>query len=187
MMRYIWLFVFLFGLTACALPVRTHGIAGPVSWSTTDFELSSAGPIGGITNRFAFTLTLQETQGVPLTFTAITWEVWQKGVDLSEHHRRTGAWPLPAHGTLRQPVVYRIYCPPSDFCPDLGPTTQWDMALEGHDAQGQPVRLALQPELPWIPPKLTAPTSPDAPPHPSIELPLIDIKSRRLYYPLVSR
>jgi hypothetical protein len=118
-----------------------------------------------------------------ITFNAITWEVWQKGVDLSGHQTRRGSWQLPAHGTLRQPFVYRLFCPPADYCPNVGPTSQWDIVFEGKNAQGQAVRLAVQAELPWIPPRATRAT-PDQPQGPLVELPPIDVSVPRLYFPL---
>jgi hypothetical protein len=181
MKRWIWLWVFLLGGTGCALPVRTQGITGPVSWSTTAFNLKTVRSLDGVRSRFSFTLTLQETQGRALTLNAITWEVWQQGVDLSGRQTRRGPWELPAHGTLQQPFVYRIYCPPVDYCPHVGPTTQWDVVFEGTDAQGQDVRLTVQAELPWIPPKAVTAT-PDR--EPLVKLPPIDVSVPRKYYPI---
>lgn len=185
MQRYGWLLIFFIGwLSGCALPVRTQGTAGPVTWTASAFELSSGCALAGATDRFSFTFVLQETQGLELTFNTITWEVWQNGVDLSNRQTRTGSWLLPAHGTLQQPFVYRIFCPPGDDCPDVGPTTQWDITFEGTDAKGRTVRIAVQPELPWIPPKST-----HAPPglkqSPPVELPSIDFTVPRLYFPRI--
>jgi len=183
MKRCVWLWVFLLGVSGCALPVRTQGIIGPVNWSATAFDLNSVRALDGDRDRFSFTLTLQETQGVAITFNTITWEVWQKGVERSGQQTRKGSWQLPAHGTLRQPFVYRLFCPPADFCPDVGPTTQWDIVFEGNDAQDQAVRLAVQAELPWIPPKIVnAPL--DQQQGESVELPPIDVSVPRLYYPI---
>ncbi len=186
MKRHVWSLIFLLGFTGCALPVRTQGIAGPVTWSTTAFDLNS-GAFRDSPDRFSFTLVLQETRGGALTFTAITWEVSQNGVDLSGREMRTGSWSLPAHSTLRQPFVYRIFCAPAEFCPDVGPTTQWDITLEGTDARGQPVRIAMQPELPWIPPKPTPTALTDAQKQSAVELPPIDITVPRLYFPRIGR
>lgn len=182
MKRYVWLCVLLFGAMGCALPVRTQGIAGPVAWSTAALDLDTGSGRARDPDRFSFTLALRETQGLALTFTTITWEVWQKGVQLSGPQTRTGSWSLPPHGTLLQPFVYRIMCPTSDYCPDVGPTTQWEVTFEGHDAQGQAVHLTVQAELPWIPPK-TAGTPPVLQQEPSVVLPPIDITVPRLYYP----
>ncbi|ETX05463.1 MAG: hypothetical protein ETSY2_22805 [Candidatus Entotheonella gemina] len=185
MKRYVWLLVFLIGgFWGCALPVRTQGIAGPVTWTATAFDLHSGSTLAGAADRFSFTFVLHETQGLELTFTTITWEVWQNGVDLSNRQTRSGSWSLPANGMLWQPFVYRIFCPPADDCPDIGPTTQWDITLEGTDAQGRAVHFAMQPELPWIPPR-----SANAPPvltqAPSVELPPIDFTVPRLYFPRI--
>jgi len=182
MKRYIGLWVFFLGLTGCALPVRIQGVAGPVTWATTTLDLHSVSVIGGTRDRFSFALVLQETQGLALTLTTLTWEVWQKGVELSGPQRHQGAWRLPPHGTLRQPFVYRIFCPPADDCPNVGPTTQWEITFEGTDAQGRAVHLAVQPELPWIPPKATN-APPDLNRDLSVELPPIDITVPRLYFP----
>lgn len=182
MQRYVWLCVLLFGAVGCALPVRTQGIAGPVAWSTTALDLNTGSGRAGDPDRFSFTLALRETQGLTLTLTTITWEVWQNGVEISGRQTRTGSWSLPAHGTLLQPIVYRIMCPTSDYCPDVGPTTHWEITFEGHDVQGQAIHLTVQAELPWIPPK--ADSAPfDQQREPSVELPPIEITVPRLYYP----
>ncbi len=183
MKPHIWLLIFLLGLAGCALPVRTQGIAGPVSWSATSLELGRGGAFDDAPDRFAFTLVLQETQGLALTFTTVTWEVWQNGVDLSGRQMRKGSWSLPANGTLQQPFVYRISCPPSALCSDVGPTTQWESTFEGNNAQGQPVRLAVQAELPWIPPKPTASAPPETQKGSPVVLRPIDFTVPRIYYP----
>ena len=184
MKRYIWLWVMCLSVAGCALPLRTQGVAGPASWSMSDYDLESSSALDGDRNRFSFILTLQETQGQALTITAVTWEVWQNGVDLSGRQTRKGSWSLQANGVLRQPFVYHLVCQSTEGCLDVGPTTQWEIAFEGRDASGQAVRLALQAELPWIPPRAV-----DAPPHASkeasVELPAIDFTAPRLYYPRI--
>jgi hypothetical protein len=183
MKRYVWLWVLLFGATGCALSVHTQGVVGPVAWSTTALDLDTGSGRGGDPDRFSFTLALRETQGLALTLTTMTWQVWQNGVEISGRQTRTGSWSLPAHGTLLQPVVYRIVCPTSTYCPNVGPTTQWEITFEGHDAQGQAVHLVVQAELPWIPPKADS-APPDLQREPSVVLPPIEFTVRRLYYPL---
>jgi hypothetical protein len=173
----------MFGMTGCALPVRTQGVTGPVSWSATAFDLDYKHSMSGDRDRFSFVLVLHETQGRALTLNAVTWEVIQTGVELSGRQTRAGSWSLPPHGTLRQPFIYRINCPPTYYCPNMGSTTQWDIVFEGQDDQGQPVRLDVHAELPWIPPRHSE-TQPAFQQEPSVELPPIDITSSRLYYPI---
>jgi hypothetical protein len=188
MKRRLGSLAFLLWFAGCTtLPVRLSGIVPPVAWSTRDFNHSSGRTFDGDTEQFTFTLVLQETQGHPLTFTTLTWEVWQNGVDRSGRQVHTGAWALPAQGTLRQPVVYTIYCPPATLCPEVGPTTQWDMTFEGHDARGQPIRIALQPELPWIPPRSVSDPALDPQGRTGVVLPSIHIRIPRLYYPLAAQ
>ncbi len=182
MKRYVWLWAVLFGVAGCALPLHTQGVVGPVTWTTSAFDLHSGSALSGDTDRFSFTLDLQETQGLSFNFTSITWEVQQKGVDLSGRQTRTGAWTLPANGALRQPFVYRIFCPSSDYCPDVGPTTQWDISFEGTDGQGQTIHVVVRAELPWIPPRGSE-FSPASKPGPWVELAPIDVTVPRLYFP----
>ncbi len=180
MKQYLWIGLLILGLSGCALPVRTRGVAAPVTWTTSAFALNSGGRFDHDRSRFSFTLTLQEAQGVGLTLTDITWEVEQSGVDLSGRQTRTGSWPLPANGQLRQPFVYRIFCSSAGNCPDVGPTTQWHITLAGHDDQGRAVRLLIEAELPWIPPR-TDNAAPQA--KSGDELPPIDFTVPRLYFP----
>ncbi len=65
--------------------------------------------------------------------------------------------------------------------PMWGPTTIWHITLEGTDAQGQAVHVAVQAELPWIPPKEGGAI--DANQGPGSELPAIDFTVPRLYFP----
>ncbi|PON17424.1 hypothetical protein C2W62_13285 [Candidatus Entotheonella serta] len=185
MKPYIWLGVLLCGwLAGCTLSVRTQGVAGLVTWTTTAFDLNSNSALSNTSDRFSFTLVLRETQGEALTFNTITWEVEQTGVDLSGRQTHTGSWTLPVNGQLRQPFVYRIFCPTSAHCSDVGPTTIWHITLEGTDAQGQAVHVAVQAELPWIPPKEGGAI--DANQGPGSELPAIDFTVPRLYFPRFS-
>ncbi len=184
MKRSLWLLVFVIGLSGCAsLPVQTSGRVSQVAWSTTALDHGSESALNGDTERFAFTLVLQETAGVDLTLTKITWKIWQDEVDLGGEETRTGSWSLPAHGTLWQPFVYRIFCPPGHFCPDVGPTIEWDIAIEGIDARGEPVQLALKAILPWIPPRTVASSSTVAQARPEVVSTPIHVIARRIYYP----
>ncbi len=185
MKSYIWLLPLILWISGCvALPVNTDGRIDEVAWSTTDLDHGSEFGFQGDTERFAFTLILRETAGTPLKLTKITWRIEHDQVDLGGEETRTGSWSLPAHGTLWQPFVYRIYCPPSADCPAVGPTMQWAIAFEGQNAQGQPVHFTVQPTLPWTPSKTTASLASETQERPAVVASPIHINARRIYYPL---
>ncbi len=182
MKRCAWLLLLAIGLSGCVpLPVQTNGRVGDVAWSTTALDQATE---FNDTERFSFTLGLQEMAGIDLTLTKITWKVWQDGVDLGGEETRTGSWRLPARGTLQQPFVYRLFCPPSTQCPDVGPTSDWDVSFEGNDAQGQSVGFSLKAILPWIPPRAAAGPPAAAQTRAPVVLPPIHIIARRIYYPI---
>jgi hypothetical protein len=61
-------------------PIRTEGIAGPVTWQAMDFQLAKATVNNQPGERYSFTLLLKETRGAGMMFTEIKWTISQHGV-----------------------------------------------------------------------------------------------------------
>ncbi len=184
MKSWIWFFGVWVALSGCATyQLQTDGQVNQVTWYVTDLDSGSDFGLRGDTERYSFTLVLKEIAGRDLTLKKVTWRIAHDGVDLGGEETTFGSWSLPAHGVLGQPFVYRIYCPPSTLCPDVGGTMQWDIAFEGHDAQDQPVHIALQTTLPWVPKGDQVAIANQTQPRPEAVSSPIHVTERRIYYP----
>lgn len=138
-------------VVGCAtIGARTNGTSGSVVWQATDLRLD---PASFLEKRetYNFTLVLRETQGIAITFTQLNAKVHNAFGSFLVPWEKTGRWQLAAHGELRLPLVSIRYCPyvkcrrPEPLAPE------WSLDLTGTDAQGQPVRLAIEVRLPYTP------------------------------------
>lgn len=64
---------------------------------------------------------------------------------------------------------------------------QWEITIEGKDAQNQPVRMVVKPELAWAASPSTADASSERLTDRLVDLPPIQVHVPRLYYPIVDR
>ena len=138
-------------VVSCAtIGARTNGTSGSVVWQAIDLHLA---PPSFLEKRetYSFTLVLRETQGRAITFTQLNAKVHNAFGSFLVPWEKTGRWQLAAHGELRFPLVSIRYCPyvqcrrPDPLAPE------WSLDLTGTDAQGQPVRLAIEVRLPYNP------------------------------------
>ena len=131
-------------VTGCAsAPIRTEGVAGPVTWQALDFQLAKTTINKQPGERYAFTLLVKETRGAGITFTEMRWTISQHGVTPSTSER-TGRWRLPPRGQWRLPFSVSWYCPQAvDSCPGATGVPQWHIILTGTDDRGQPVQVVI--------------------------------------------
>jgi hypothetical protein len=124
-------------------PIRTEGIAGPVTWQAMDFQLAKATVNNQPGERYSFTLLLKETRGAGMTFTEIKWTISQHGVTPTTSDR-TGRWRLPPHGQWRVPFSFSWYCPQAfESCAGARGVPQWNIILTGTNDRGQPVQVVI--------------------------------------------
>jgi hypothetical protein len=148
-----WRLVVLLGvvIAGCAAywQAHTEGTSGPIAWYIADAR-SGADRVG---ERYAysFVLVLQETQGVPLTFTTMTYTFYSGTTTNPGVNEQTiqGTWKLRAHGSYRFPFTFAVTCPEGSGCVKLealAPTSH--IVLTGTDSQDKPVRVIVDTKLP---------------------------------------
>ncbi len=143
--------VLLLGLLSagCAtLGTRTQGEQGALTWEATDLHVQTV----AIEKRetYTFTLLLRDTQGSPLTFTAIAARFQNSPGGPPVSWEKTGEWVLPARGELRLPLGSTRYCPYT-LCHNLGELApEWSIELTGSNAQGTVVRTVIRLRLPTL-------------------------------------
>jgi hypothetical protein len=124
-------------------PIRTEGIAGPVTWQAMDFQLAKVTVNNQPGERYSFTLLLKETCGAGMTFTEIKWTISQHGVTPTTSDR-TIRWRLPPHGQWRVPFSFSWYCPQAfESCAGARGVPPWNIILTGTDDRGQPVQVVI--------------------------------------------
>jgi hypothetical protein len=133
-------------LVGCAsAPLHTEGVAGPVAWQATAFQLAKTTIQGQPGERYAFTLVLHNTGGTGVTFTELQRTVSAHQVQTASTERK-GQWRLPPHGELRLPFAFAHYCPQAfESCsepPVFAP--HWHLVLNGADDHGQPVQVVIE-------------------------------------------
>jgi len=140
-----------FVLTGCStLGTRTQGTSGPVRWQATQLDVSPPSA-WDMRETYQFTLVLHEQQGTSLTLTRITARVHNAFGSELVPWEQLGTWALSPYGEVRIPLASTRYCPytrcrkPSPLAP------AWQIALSGVDAQGQPVQIAMEVQLPYTP------------------------------------
>lgn len=153
MVRLLVISLFIAALLAgCAgAPVRTEGVAGPLTWKATDFELTKTTVNNQQTASYSFALFLKNTSGTGMTLTKMRGSVFQHGVSPAslEH---TGQWRLGPDGELRAPFGFSWYCPEQfDGCGATAGTPQWKIILTGSDDRGQPVTAVIEIIAPPLP------------------------------------
>jgi predicted aspartyl protease len=99
---------------------------------------------------YTFTLVLQETQGAEITLTDLEQTLTQpESYFFGETQHATVHWKLRPHGELRQLFSVYGYCAMGG-CRAPGVLAPWyHIVLTGTDAQGHPLRVAIEFKLPW--------------------------------------
>ncbi|MGE3541403.1 MAG: aspartyl protease family protein [Candidatus Tectimicrobiota bacterium] len=144
----IWLLGCLLCLSGCAgRQLERAGVSGPVSWQVTDFRLVERDIQGTARDLYAFTLVLEETQGLDLTFTQVV-------SVLSHPHIPTVPQQTPVHWKLRPRGTFRqaFFFPwcTTAACKQSAAVVPWsyDVALLGTDERQRPVRVVIRTTLP---------------------------------------
>jgi hypothetical protein len=136
-------------VAGCATaPVRLTGVAGPVAWHVTDFQLATNTVRGQPRKHYAFTLLLQEMVGAGITFTGITQVV--SGVHIiTTSAAQAGSWRLEPRGELRLPLWLLWSCPEAgEDCSAVAGQPHWHISLAGTDDHGQSVQLVIDLDAP---------------------------------------
>jgi hypothetical protein len=144
------LFLTSLAIVGCTtLGARTMGVSGPLTWHVTDLSVHTVAL--ELREQYSFTLVLQETPGRALTFATLTAHFQNSRGSRPVFWEQTGAWSLPAHGTLRIPLTSSRYCP-YVHCRESGALApEWYITLTGTKSGGQPMHYALTLRLPTAP------------------------------------
>jgi clan AA aspartic protease (TIGR02281 family) len=131
------------------------GTSGPVAWQATDLRLIERSVSGADRDIYAFSLVLAETQGSTITFTNMEYTVSQPDLNAAGiSYHSSILWKLRPRGELRQPFSFYWDCG-ARHCPNSVTTAPWyNIVLTGTNAEGQPIRVAIDLKLPQNPPKL---------------------------------
>ncbi len=148
--RYV-LFGLLLGITlsSCAIvEVRTSGQGQTLRWHATDFRQYTVAY--DKRESYDYTLVLQDLRGTTVTFTTLQGQFRNNHRSRRFEWKKVGQWVLPAGGELRIPLGTYRRCR-SEFCRDWGRFAPvWHLVLMGTDGQGQPVREAIEMQLPYV-------------------------------------
>jgi hypothetical protein len=126
-----------------------EGTAGPISWWAGDMQVVSQENDEGAYDLYLFTLVLKDSQGVPVTFTRLEWNVMDEDIIRSGPRSQAGSWALSAHGERRFTWPYFIVCPMLYTCAPaqiVEPT--WTFRFTGATARGTPVEVPITVTLP---------------------------------------
>lgn len=131
------------------------GMSGPVTWQVTDFRLVERAVQGTTRDLYAFTLVLEERQGLGLTFTQVVSVLSHPHIPTVPQQAQV-QWKLHPRGTFRQPFFFP-WCTTAT-CRHWATVAPWsyNVALLGTDERGRPVRVTIRTTLP----NTLAPTSP---------------------------
>jgi hypothetical protein len=136
-------------IAGCATPpVRLDGVAGPVTWRATAFQVTQMIVHGHPGERYTFTLLLHEHTGTGITFTRITQAVsaHQRAVATA---KQAGQWRLPPMGDLPLPFWLSWSCPDvEEACAAVAGPPHWHLTLTGSDDRRQPVELMIEFDAP---------------------------------------
>src|SRR5215472_1852760 len=77
------------------------GASGPIAWQVTDFRIVVRSVQGTPRDLYTFTLVLQETQGIALTFRQVVSRLTHPSIPTLPQ-QSTILWQLHPHGELRQ-------------------------------------------------------------------------------------
>jgi predicted aspartyl protease len=143
------------GTTMMGCTAYLKGMSGPVAWQATDLRIIERSVSGADRDIYAFALVLEETQGSAITFTNLEYTVSQPGINpTGVSYHSSILWKLRSRGELRQPFSFYWNCDERQ-CPNWVATAPWyNIILTGTNAQGQPIRVAIDLKLPQSPPKL---------------------------------
>src|SRR5262245_30720780 len=142
------------GTTIMGCTAYLKGTSGPVAWQATDLRLIERSVSGADRDIYAFSLVLAETQGSAITFTDLEYTVSQPDLNAAGvSYHSSILWKLRSRGELRQPFSFYWDCGARQ-CPNWVATAPWySMVLTGTNAQGQPIRVAIDLKLLQNPPK----------------------------------
>jgi hypothetical protein len=143
------------GTTMMGCTAYLKGMSGPVAWQATDLRIIERSVSGADRDIYTFALVLEETQGSAITFTNLEYTVSQPGINpTGVSYHSSILWKLRSRGELRQPFSFYWNCAERQ-CPNWVATAPWyNIILTGTNAQGQPIRVAIDLKLPQSPPKL---------------------------------
>ncbi len=132
-----------------SVPGQQQGSAGPISWWAGDMHVVTQENAYGAFDTYFFTLVLKDTQGVPVTFTRMEWNVTDQDIILSGPSAQTGSWPIAAHGERRFTWPYSTVCPMLYTCaPTEVAEPRWTFRFTGATAQGERVDVPIAVTLP---------------------------------------
>ena len=136
------------GLVGCAgRYTALSGVNGPVAWQVTDFRLVERAIQGTPRDLYAFTMVLEERQGLALTFTQVVSVLSHPHISTVPQQAPV-LWKLRPHGTLRQPFFFP-WCT-TEACKHWTTVAPWsyDVVLLGMDERQRPVRVVIRTTLP---------------------------------------
>jgi predicted aspartyl protease len=132
--------------TGCV--ARLSGASGPLAWQVTDLKVVKHLVAGEPRDLYTFTLVLTETQGATLTFTHMAYTVVQPATrPTGISHTSAIQWKLRPHGERREPFALSYHC--EGQCRSM--VLWYNLVLTGTDTRGQPVRIALDFQIPLQP------------------------------------
>jgi hypothetical protein len=143
-------------LTGCAsLGVRTEGTSGPLAWHVTDLKSEAVPGLRGTTGdahgTYSFTLILQETHGMPLTFTYRKDTIYASSLTILQSADQAIHLRFRPHQERRFPLTFSWGCPAGDCLQVENVAPRWAITLTGSDDKGNAVKAVIDIILPANP------------------------------------
>jgi hypothetical protein len=145
----VFLLLGMIGAGCASLGARTEGTSGPLAWRVTD--LQSEAVRGEVRGRYAFTLVLKESQGIPLTFTYRKDTIYASHLTVTESVDQAIHLRLRPYEERRFPLAFTWGCVEE---PCIKPGTvapMWYITLTGTDEHGKAVKTVMKIRLPLTP------------------------------------
>jgi len=126
------------------------GVSGPIIWQVTDFRIVARSVQGTPRDLYTFTLVLQETQGIALTFQQVVSRLTHPSIPTLPQQSSV-LWQIHPYGELRQPFAFPLCT--TDTCKHAAAMAPWslNLALLGTDTRQQPLRVVINTRLPNAP------------------------------------